>query len=231
MIRSGQRSWYIHSFTTVFPLLPVIAMLAAICMTMSRTAIGAGLAAAALSAIVMILHYKKRKTKLIIMGVLLASVALAAPFLGGVLISKLSEALGNGLLNDSGRSALYRAGLDVFLNNPVFGEGFYPSDLSVFQSAYWLSGYDISGFLPPRWHNTVIQLLASCGAIGLAAYCYHRYQTVRMFLKGYSRQKLFIAISTACFLGMSLLDCHFFNLGPTMFYSLALTFAECTQET
>ena len=36
----------------------------------------------------------------------------------------------------------------------------------------------------------------------------------------------FLAISLGVLLGTALLDCHFFNVGPVLFYSMALAFAE-----
>ena len=84
----------------------------------------------------------------------------------------------------------------------------------------------IKAVLPARWHNTVIQLLASCGLVGLMCYSFHRLQTLRLFWKKRKTDILFIGISLLSLLIMSLLDCHFFNIGPTLFYSIALAFAE-----
>ena len=209
-------------------LLPAVGMMAALLLTTSRTSMGVGGVIFVVSALLMAYFCKNRRLVLIVGGVLLAVVAALALAFGGRLLDVLRGFFENGLLNDSGRSELYRAGWRVFLADPIFGEGFYPADMSTFASAYWFSGYDLTGFMPPRWHNTVIQLLASCGLVGVAAYVYHRVQTVRMFLRGFNRERLFIGLSLLGLLCMSLLDCHFFNLGPTMFYSLALAFAECT---
>jgi O-antigen ligase len=88
---------------------------------------------------------------------------------------------------------------------------------------------DLDSFVnvfPGRWHNTVVQLLASCGIVGLAAYLFHRVQTVRLFLQNRTVENVYIAISILALLGMSLLDCHFFNIGPAMIYSCMLAFAE-----
>ncbi len=129
--------------------------------------------------------------------------------------------------NDSGRFNLYKAGLKVFLDNPIFGQTFYPaagsmpefSDVEAFSS-----------FFPPRWHNTVVQLLAACGAVGMLAYSYHRIETIRFFFKKPTVTNTFIAISIVTLLGMSLLDCHFFNVAPVFFYSMALTVMEFGSE-
>jgi O-antigen ligase len=123
---------------------------------------------------------------------------------------------------DSGRFNIYKAGFKQFLGAPIFGQTFFPVEYSLYS---W-SNTTITSFLPPRWHNTVIQLLASCGIFGLLAYGFHRFQTVKLFVKNPSLEKYFIGL---CILGRlltSLLDCHFFNLGPGLIYSIALIFVE-----
>ena len=45
-------------------------------------------------------------------------------------------------------------------------------------------------------------------------------------LKNPTAGKAFISISLLALLGTSLLDSHFFNVGPVLFYSMALAFAE-----
>ena len=127
------------------------------------------------------------------------------------------------LFNDSNRFTIYKEGLKVFIKYPFFGEAFYPSDFE----PWGFSGLQqFSNFFPSRWHNTIVQLLASCGVVGLVAYGVHRIQTILLFYKNRTIEKAFIAISLICFLAMSLLDCHLFNIGPAFFYSAALVFAE-----
>ena len=136
-----------------------------------------------------------------------------------------SDLLNRGL-DPSSRDDIFWEGLKLFADAPIFGSSFYspgyqPWDFSIVDS--------FSAFFPPRWHNTIIQLLASCGIVGLCAYILHRVQTVRMLLCGHSKEKSFIACSLAVLVACSLFDCHFFNMGPTLFYSMALAFAEnCT---
>ena len=60
----------------------------------------------------------------------------------------------------------------------------------------------------------------------MAAYLFHRVETAKMFLQKQSVGKAFIALSILTLLGTSLLDCHLFNVGPVLFYSMALAFAE-----
>ena len=120
---------------------------------------------------------------------------------------------------DSGRWGIYDRGAAQFFSSPIFGKGFFASD------AYdW---WEVAGvnLLPPLWHNTFIQMLASCGFVGLLAYAYHRVQTFWHFVKNPTVEKTFLGICLLAFLLTNILDCHFFLLGPGLFYSsfLALT--------
>lgn len=126
-------------------------------------------------------------------------------------------------VNPSYRDVTWREGLKQFLKYPIFGGSFYPIDFSPWDFSTIDS---FSGFFPPRWHNTLIQLLASTGAVGMLAYLFHRYQTLRLLIGEINREKAFIGASLLVLLGTSLLDCHFFNIGPVLFYSMGLAFAE-----
>ena len=124
----------------------------------------------------------------------------------------------------SSRDKLFINGCKQFAEYPIFGGTFYP------QGDYipwdWSNLEAFTSFFPPRWHNTLIQIAASCGIVGLAAYLIHRLQTVVLLVTTRSTEKVFIAMFVGALLLASLLDCHFFNVGPVLFYSMALAFAE-----
>lgn len=130
-------------------------------------------------------------------------------------------------LNPRNRDRIYPQGIQAFLRNPIFGESFYPKSTTI---DMWSTLPQMQSILPARWHNTVIQLLASCGLVGIACYSVHRIQTIRFFWQRRQKNLIFIGLSLLGLLLMSLLDCHFFNIGPTMFYSIMLAFAEFTKE-
>ena len=130
-----------------------------------------------------------------------------------------------GVVNDSGRLGIYKEGFWAFLDNPIFGESFYRPE-GANQWWQWSENAEWKSFMPARWHNTFIQMLASCGSVGLLAYLFHRFQTLKLFYQKLTLLNVFLGLSLACFLGMSLLDCHLFNLGPTLIYSLMLCVAE-----
>ena len=124
----------------------------------------------------------------------------------------------------SKRDLLFINGMKQFRDYPIFGGTFYPQ--GDYRPWDWAELEVFTSFFPPRWHNTLVQVAASCGVVGLAAYILHRVQTVRLFLRHRSLENLFIAIYIAALLMAGLLDNHFFNVGPVLVYSMALAFAE-----
>lgn len=124
----------------------------------------------------------------------------------------------------SQRDNLFVYGVKQFLSHPVFGGSFFP------QGEYvpwdWSTAAEFSALFPPRWHNTLVQIGASCGILGLMAYSLHRIDSIRLFLRKRSVENLAVAVHIGILLTCSMLDCHFFNIGPVLFYSMALAFAE-----
>lgn len=124
----------------------------------------------------------------------------------------------------SKRDLLLINGLKQFRQYPIFGGSFFP------QGEYvpwdWAELEAFSSFFPPRWHCTLVQIAASCGIVGLAAYAFHRVQTVVLLIRRRSAENLFIGLYILALLAAGLLDNHFFNVGPVLMYSMALAFAE-----
>lgn len=191
--------------------------------TCSRGSILMGTAAYLLCIILLMLSAKNKKANSVTIALFGTVVALAVIFFHEELFRLFRSVLGRGF-DPNNRDIIYGAGWKQFLQYPVFGGSFYPIDFVPYDFSI-VEGF--SSFMPPRWHNTVIQLLACTGVAGLLAYGYHRYQTVRVFLRDRTREKAFIACSIGVLLGCSLLDCHLFNIGPAIFYSVGLAFAEC----
>lgn len=136
-----------------------------------------------------------------------------------LLIQKFSSIISAGL-NDSGRFKIYIDGLKQFLNNPIFGNGFYEC-----LAGRW-GNTEIGDFLPSRYHNTYVQILASCGIFSLAAYIFHRIQTIKLITKNFSVEKFFMFMILFGLIITSILDCHFFNFGPGFLYSTILLLLE-----
>ena len=124
----------------------------------------------------------------------------------------------------SKRDLLFINGMKQFKAYPIFGGTFYPQ--GDFVPWDWAELEAFSSFFPPRWHNTLVQVAASCGLVGLVAYGIHRVQTVKLFLGEFSKEKLFIGLYVAALLAAGLMDNHFFNVGPVLLYSMALAYVE-----
>lgn len=138
------------------------------------------------------------------------------------LMNLFSSLLDRGL-DPSNRDIIYRDGILLFSKYPIFGGSFFSTEYTPWG---WSTVESFTNLLPPRWHNTFVQLLASCGVVGLGGYLLHRVQTVLVFTRDRKPEKIFAAASVLVLLACSLFDCHFFNIGPVLFYSIILAFAE-----
>ena len=173
----------------------------------------------------------KHKTQFRLTMILVGLLALAAFILYGEEIFKLFEKVpsiveienGNIKFNDSRRFDLYYNGIRAFIEDPIFGQSFFTK---VENFAHFASVDSFNSFFPPRWHNTIVQLLATGGVVCLVAYGIHRIQTIRLYFRRRSVMNTYIAFSIISLLCMSMLDCHMFNVGPVLFYSAALAVME-----
>ena len=174
-------------------------------------------------AFLLLKNRESRKQNLIIYLIAFGVVAIAVVILLPKLLSVFRLFISQ-MDNVSQRDNLIHYGLEQFKTEPVFGGSFFP------QGSYvpwdWSNLEAFSSFFPPRWHNTLVQILASCGTVGFVAYLVHRFQTIKLFWKRRSTEHTFLAVSLGVLLCASLLDCHFFNIGPVLFYSIALAVAE-----
>lgn len=209
-----KRGWIYH--------LCAVAFLVGVLLTCSRGSILAALAVYALAYGLVV--YKDLHTKgSRLVHIITASVICILLLLFHKELYRLFHVLIDRGLDPSNRFEIYLEGLKQFVKHPIFGGTFYATDYTPYDFS------DIAAFssiFPPRWHNTFVQLLASCGIVGFATYGFHRYQTFKLFVKEPTLGKALIAVSILALLGTSMLDCHFFNVGPTLFYSMALAFAE-----
>ncbi|MDE6274668.1 MAG: O-antigen ligase family protein [Clostridiales bacterium] len=120
----------------------------------------------------------------------------------------------------NGRLPTYVEGWKQFKEAPLFGVGFYECH------GFRWGSLPPDAFLPPRYHNTYVQILASCGTVGIVAYLFHRAQTLWLFFRRPTVEKTYIALTVASLILMSIVDCHFFNFGPGILYSVLLVCAE-----
>ena len=196
--------------------------LAGVLFTCSRGSMIVGVVTYLASYTISLLHSRRARANIVI-HVFTALVILVIFILyHDDLLRLFRELLGHGF-NPGNRDEDYVAGWQQFLNDPIFGATFYPVDETVYS---WSTSAEFVAFFPPRWHNTFLQMLASCGVVGLAAYLFHRVQTLWLFLHHFSGKKMFAFVSMLTLLATSMVDCHFFNVGPVLFYSTMLAFVE-----
>lgn len=153
----------------------------------------------------------------------LAAIALAVLFLILLIAlrDRLDELFASILekqLDPNGRSKIFKDCWETFLRFPYTGVGFYDTPGFALPTA--------GGFMPPRAHNTYLQLLATGGLMLAGAYFFHRAQTLVLLFQRPSHEKAFVALCILALLSTSLLDCHFFNIGPGILYGILLFYAE-----
>lgn len=198
------------------------AFLIGVLLTCSRSSILTGMAIYLVCVLLMLHYARNRRNNTIALAAVIAAVLLALLLFHKQLLLLFSALLEIGM-DPSTRDEIYLEGLKLFTRYPVFGGSFYSPGYTPWE---WSTAAGFTGFFPPRWHNTLIQLLASCGIVGLGAYLLHRVQTLRMFLRNSTKEKTFIGCALLVLLAGSMFDCHFFNIGPVLFYSMGLAFAE-----
>ncbi|MCD7728824.1 MAG: O-antigen ligase family protein [Clostridia bacterium] len=189
-------------------------------LTTSRGALLTGSGILLLSCVVALIAAKGKKKKIQI-GVTLGLFAIVGII--ALIILLKDEGIGSIIdrliyLEDNGRFAIYKQGIEQFLEHPIFGAGFYECDV------YQFGFVEIA--IPPRWHNTIVQLLATGGVVCLIAYLYHRAETVVMIAKKRTLESVFIALCILALIISSLVDNHIFNFGPGFLYGAYLAFAE-----
>lgn len=196
----------------------------AIVLTMSRNSI---LILGLVVVVCQIVLFLKTKDTFIRFASLSSLAIIALSICGLYFFSKFFENIFFFGLSSPERVEIYTAGIKIFLDYPLFGGSFY--SLNIYSELANWESYNIeafTSFFPGRWHNTIIQMLACCGTVGIVAYAIHRFYTIKVFLTSKGDEHLFIFISVMVLLASSMLDSHLFNLGPTLLYSCAIAFAE-----
>ncbi len=153
------------------------------------------------------------------------AVAVACVFVGiywKPLCSALYDIFSNvvtddGKLNGSGRMDLYIKALNDFRKSPLFGEGFFCPSLSDLGESVSGLGIDIHFY-----HNTVLQMMGSCGIVGLICYTVHRVITIMCLCNNITVQRGFIGATILVIILLSLVDIHMFDVLPTFTYSFLL---------
>ncbi len=181
----------------------IISVLATI-MTLSRN----GFFLLGIEAICLIfyLNYKlkvKKKTILIILGSILGiSIIIVATFYSrfSTLFNKILS-IGWGL---NGRDELYLAGINNFIEHPIFGSS-------------WLKMINTDQVLSTpfskviKYHNIFIQLLSSCGIFGLMSFLFFFFYITNIYLKNKGKNNLIFYYAFIVLLLGNIFDKYFFD--------------------
>ena len=176
--------------------------------------------------ILLVYFFIKTKYRLLSLVTILFFVLLfvACAFLFSNLVSKMFDSLIWTLQNfsieilASGRFDVYQCALDNFKTSPIFGTSFIEEPVGIGAPP----DYFLTDIIPARYHDTYLQLLSSTGIIGLIGYLYHRYVTLVPFFQHKTSEKWLYFFEILVMIGVSVFDCHFFNIGPGIIYGLAL---------
>lgn len=188
----------------------------------SRNAILIGTGIYIVCVILMLLYAKNRKANFIAAAVFCSVTLVLLSLFYRPILRLFSNLLSLGF-DPNSRDSIFMDGMRLFARYPIFGGSFFSKEFAPWG---WSTVKEFSNFFPPRWHNTIVQMLASCGIVGMAAYLYHRIQTLKLLYARLSKETVFIGCSVAVLLICSLFDCHLFNIGPALFYAMALAFGE-----
>lgn len=204
---------YIHKHGYLF-LIAIVIELMAIFWTYSRASLVVAVPGTAIVAIA--LCFKKKTGRL---GYWIAfGIAAVIAVIGVILlrhqIGGLFAKLFSGSIASGGRFSLWKRGFDAWKSYPIFGLGIW--------------------YLPPinNWyysfHCTPLTYLYCAGIVGLAAYLYHRYRTVRLtFSAKLTAERVFVALCVLAMLCNALLDIAMTMPPHLLYYGIMLALIEC----
>ena len=206
LVYSKRCGWIYYIFVTL--------IMAGVYFTLSRNALLIGCAAYVAGTVLCLVRGQNRRALLIAVCVLL--VILSGFGIFALVTGRLNYIFAffkSVLFDDRGRFALWNNMLSMFTEYPVFGTGF---------SAYGT----ISGASMKMAHNTLVQVLSSCGVVGLGMYIFHRFETVRLYIARPNVPRSFFGAAVAVYLAMALLDPIFFYANFALYYTLFLVLSE-----
>ena len=181
-------------------------------LSMSRSAwlVGCGIFALSLLFYCLFSPYRRRALLSTLFVVLVGLVALI------LLREKLFEMFLTNIelgIADNGRFSIWEHGMNCFQSFPILGAGFYSNEAP--------EGWTLI-LAPALYHNTFVQMLASCGIVGFLVYLYHRGVTLYYALKRLTVFRLFLILSVAALLLATLVDNFLFMIFPTIAYGTLL---------
>lgn len=143
----------------------------------------------------------------------------SAVFLHDELAELFSSLVTKGFSGE-GRLELWKGGLRIFIENPIFGGGF--SSVSYHDLFHSFAG----GAMPGLCHNTVIEIFCAAGAFGGISYLAYRARTVQLIVSHMTFDRFFLGMILFTLTAIGLLDNVMFNVYPMFFGSVALVLIE-----
>ena len=119
-------------------------------------------------------------------------------------------------ISDAGRFEIWKNSVRAFLENPIFGNGFYQG---------LETGNVKATFIPAMAHNTVFQLMSGMGVVGLLSYGIYRISSLRAFFVRPELMKTMLGAAMLVLLIESMFDNFIFQIHPVFYYSIAMAIA------
>lgn len=120
-----------------------------------------------------------------------------------------------GNVTGSGRTKLWKSGFDAWCKSPIFGIGLWFLRIG---EAHWYYSF----------HCTPLTYLFCGGIVGLLAYGYHRYKTVRLtFSSRLTPERVFVALTVLAMVCNALLDIGMTSATHLLYYAIMLALIEC----
>lgn len=207
--------YLVYSYKHGYLFMLLVALeLGIIAITFSRASLVVAIPGTAVVAIGMC--FKKKNGRLgyfIAVGIALIIVMAIAIVYRNALLN-IFKSMFEGDTTGNGRTDLWKSGLAEWKNAPIFGGG------------WWILPQ--SGHYYYSYHCTPLTYLYCSGVVGLAAYLYHRYRTVRvMFSAKLTSERVFVALSVLAMLLNALLDIAMTSPTHLLYYAIMLALIEC----
>lgn len=207
-VRKNQRGW-------VYYCLAALSFIA-VYFTLCRDALLFGAAAFAVCSVFCCIKGVNRKFSLIA-TITLGAIAVVVITLAfcGVFPERMFAFILSTKFSDRGRFDIWKNALYVFYESPVFGGGFTAYSKK-FNTSFFL------GFS----HNTVVQIVSSCGLFGFALFFFHRLQTIKLMFYKLNSERFFIVVQILTFILMGLFDIMFLSPYCMIIYVVQLAALE-----
>ena len=185
-------------------LIPVVATVALVALTNSRaTLLMTGVLCIVFT--VICIAKSKQKAGWVITLLIFIGAAVALMVLKMDTVKKLLSVVIDRKFADYHRFELWQMGWEKFLSHPIFGAGFGD------KIGYGIEGEMSASFVPFWYHNTLVQTIATFGAVGAVAFIFYTVTAVYTVRSARSRKAYVIGAIVLHIFAISLLDIQFYT--------------------